>query len=396
MRTLCRSEMNNRLVELGTRQTMIRYLAFICIILFAFSIKGQNRLRQEHLIHSTTLSEDRIITVSLPSNYEACAENYGVLYILDGEYAFDYAEGSVAFLSNAFGHMPPLIVVSVPNIDRARDMYVTYNDEDDYVSFLNFIAQELMLFVNQNYRTNGFDILYGWSSASNINMQFLATNAELFDAHIQSGTGIGSKTSQFFLENLPAVKFENAFLYAATEGHGSRVAGHHRYEKLINDINPVGLKWKFELITTSSHVGNIADGIHRGLQYVFENYYIPDSVARQDFQSIMDYYTSIDTHYNFEVVIPVGAVIESAGLLFHNKKPKEAIRLLEYGMKLYPYSHDISGSLGEIYEYLNDRTQAAKYYNISFQKSPKKSDAALKYDYLSKKMKSSNKKSLTE
>lgn len=337
-----------------------------------------------HLIQSKALEEGRQVNIQLPQGYDRTSDSYGVLYVLDGEYAYDYAVGAVNFLSNTFGHMPPLIVVGIPNIDRLRDVYVTHNKEDSYAKFLEFMEAELKPFIDSNYRTNGFDIIYGWSSASDISMQFLAAKPDVFDAHIQSGTGVGAKTAAFLSKELSKHNYKNRYLYAGTEGSGPRAVGLKKYENLVDSLSPKNLKWKFELMYSSSHVDVLAEGIYSGLKFVFSDFYIPDSVVLKGVEEIKAYYAVLNKAYDFQVKIPVGAFGESAGILFQSK-PEEAVKLLKYGLTVHPTSADLHGSLGEVYEYLDQTELAAKYYNLAFEKSIPKSAVAMKYQYLSRK-----------
>ena len=351
--------------------------SFTCLAVFA---------QTTHLIQSKALVEDRQINIQLPPGYNYAGESYGVLYVLDGEYAYDYAVGTVSFLSNAFGYMPPLIVVGIPNIDRLRDVHVTHSAHDSYARFMKFLESELKPFVDSNYRTNGFDIIYGWSSASNISMQFLATKPDLFDAHIQSGTGVGTKTAAFLSNELSKYNYENRYLYAGTEGTGPRAAGLKKYESVIDSLNPKNLRWKFELMHSSSHVDVLAEGIYSGLKFVFNDFYISDSVVLKGVEAIKGYYVSLNEAYDFQVKIPVGVFGESAGILFQSN-PEEAVKLLKYGLTIHPGSADLHGSLGEVYEYLGQKELAAKFYNQALERSIPESAMAMKYRYLSNKFK---------
>ncbi|WP_422360798.1 alpha/beta hydrolase-fold protein [Reichenbachiella sp.] len=353
------------------------------ILSFSFACLTVNA-QTTHLIQSKALAEDRLVNIQLPQGYDKADESYGVLYVLDGEYAYDYAVGAVSFLSNAFGHMPALIVVGIPNIDRLRDVHVMHNKQDSYSKFLEFVESELKPFIDSNYRTNGFDIIYGWSSASDISMQFLVTKPGLFDAHIQSGTGVGPKTAAFLSKELSKHNYENRYLYAGTEGAGPRAAGLVKYKSLVDSLNPKNLRWKFELMHSSSHVDVLGEGIYSGLKFVFNDFYIPDSVVLKGVEAIKGYYATLNEAYDFPVKIPVGAFGESAGILFQSK-PEEAVKLLKYGLTIYPASADLHGALGEVYEYLDQKEMAAQYYNLAFERSIPESAMAMKYRYLSNK-----------
>ena len=355
-------------------------LSLLFSLIYCFSTLAQD----SHLIKSKALQEERLINVKLPEGYSS-SESYGVLYVLDAEYAFDYAVGAVSFLSNAFGHMPQLIVVGIPNVDRLRDVYVTHDPNDSYSNFLQFIEAELKPFIDKNYQTNGFDILYGWSSAADINFQFLAQKPNFFDAHIQSGTGVGPNTSAFLSEKLPKHDYANRYLYVGTEGSGPRAVGLKKYESLMGNLVPKNLRWKMELLQTASHVDVLGESIYKGLKFIFNDFYIPDSVVVQGVEAIKTYYSQVDKKYDFDIKIPVGAFGESAGILFQNN-PDEAVALLKHGISVHPTSADLHGALGEIFEYMGEKTKAAKYYQMAYEKSIPKSAMAMKYKYLTDKL----------
>lgn len=359
----------------------------LLIILICGSVHAQgNRTFSSHNIFSESLSESRIINVSLPDNYQGSDKAYPVLYVLDGEYVFTYAVGAVDFLSNPFGHLPKMIVVGIPNIDRNRDLFVTLNPEDGYMKFLDFLESEVLPFINQNYRTNGFNILYGWSSGSGISGQMFATRPHLFDGYIQTGTGVGPRTSAFFRENVPKHKYQNNYLYANCEGLGPRVPGLKNYSDLIEELNPEGLKWKFDVMETSTHVDVLAEGLYEGLRFIFADFYIPDSVAIKGVDAIISYFQQIDSRYNYDVEIPEGAINEGASILFQQKKHEEAIKLLLHGIESHRESSSLPSSLGEVYEAMNKKELAAKYYKMALENSTSIPMNRMKYKALFEKV----------
>jgi len=57
---------------------------------------------EDHVFYSSSFSDERAITVALPNDYKQNIQTYPVLYVLDGEYIFNYAKGMVDFLTNKF------------------------------------------------------------------------------------------------------------------------------------------------------------------------------------------------------------------------------------------------------------------------------------------------------
>ncbi|NNE66342.1 MAG: hypothetical protein HKN33_07225, partial [Pyrinomonadaceae bacterium] len=180
------------------QRTNIRQIPLLLLVLTVLA-GGSIAADGQFTISSKALKEDRIISVSLPEDYESGERKYPVLYVLDGEWVFDYAVGTVKFLSNdVAGRIPKMIVVGVPNTDRARDLSVTLQKGAGYVNFLKFLETELKPLVEKRYRTNGFDVIYGWSSGGGVAGHFFASNPSVFDGYIESGSGVGRRSSKFY------------------------------------------------------------------------------------------------------------------------------------------------------------------------------------------------------
>ena len=361
----------------------MRIYITIYLLLNLISIGNAQHNIEQHILSSSYLSEDRVIDVYLPATYNAYEKNYPVLYLLDGEYIFDYAAGTLSFLTNDFGHFPELIIVGIPNTERLRDMYVTFNEEDSFINFVHFLQHELFPFINEKYQTNTFEILYGWSSASGICDYILINQPELVDAYILTGTGIGPKTEAYIRNsNIQANDYSGKYLYANVEDEGPRKPSLLRYQNLMSELKPPGLTMQFEVVPNSKHVGVMAEGLDRGLKFIFADYYIPDSITLQGVEAIIDYYVALGNKYHIDPHPPVGAINESAGILWYNEKKEEAFELLEYGIKHYPQSATLYGSMAELYLIKPDTKLARKYFKEALNRSTDKISEHLKYKTL--------------
>jgi hypothetical protein len=320
----------------------------LLMIVFSFLLQSTTR---DYKIKSTHLEEDRIYRVHLPDTYDRDkSESYPVVYVLDGEYVFDYAKGRIDFVSNGFGHLPKMIVVGIPNTDRAKDFYFSLDIKSKSIPFLNFMAEELMPKINTTYRTNGFDILYGWSSASNMNITSLVLNPNLFDAHILSGSGIGNNGKAYLETLLPHVKFQQTFLFVSTESPGPRVPYLERFESVINSIKPDGLSYAFEKIE-GEHVDNLASGFDAGIRFIFDGFYIPRSDLKKGYDHIIKYYQKLNSNYAVDFTIPEGAIVEMVSMMLGMKMDDDIVKLLDHGLKLHPNSVELYGTYGEFLSY---------------------------------------------
>ena len=135
-----------------------------------------------YTINSKALKEKRSVWVGLPKNYNKDS-SYSVVYVLDAEDRFDITYSLTKELFENQNAIPELIVVGIPNIDKLRRLYdLTFTDSKvnatgkqdtigyfspsttgNGLSFLKFLENEVVPFINKHYSTNGFNTLMGHS-----------------------------------------------------------------------------------------------------------------------------------------------------------------------------------------------------------------------------------------
>ncbi|MDW3648477.1 MAG: alpha/beta hydrolase-fold protein [Bacteroidia bacterium] len=362
-----------------------RFLLITALLIFSISLSAQvNNHHEDQVLYSSHLDEYRGIKISLPSDYDQHNKSYPVLYVLDGEWVFDYAIGCVDFLSNdILGQIPKMIVVGIPNTDRKRDLFVNLESDGSYHRFLNFMEDELIPFVNKKFRTNGFDLIYGWSSGSGICTQLLASRPQLFDGYIESGSGIGRRTEAFLYQELVKQNYDNTYLYVSTEGKSPiRVEGVRRYSMVLDSLKPEGLHYKFEVLDKLAHLDVLSQGLYAGLKYIFSSFQVPEETVLEGTAAIQSYFTQLNKAYAFELEIPVGIFTESASILEQNDQLEEAIKLLQLGIATYPESPNLAGSLGELYEQKQMLPAARTYYQKAMDLSKRNQILLFKYQTL--------------
>lgn len=136
-------------------------------------------------IVSKASGEEHLLLISLPSGYEESDKSYPALYLLDGskEIFFQHAS-TVWYLSDVAEKIPGYIVVGIPNTDRGRD----FGRERE--KFYRCLKDELIPFVEANYKTNGFKVLCGQSAGSVFAFYAFLQKPDLFDAVFLVSFGI--------------------------------------------------------------------------------------------------------------------------------------------------------------------------------------------------------------
>ncbi len=143
-------------------------MLFALVALLAPVAEGQEKIAigERHTVQSKILNEARPILVSLPDGYGQRQDRYPVVYLLDGDVHLEHVNGLVKFLAWA-GQVPRMIVVGVANTDRMRDFslkpYPGRPGSGGAGRFLEFLATELIPFVDKTYPTMPRRMLVGHS-----------------------------------------------------------------------------------------------------------------------------------------------------------------------------------------------------------------------------------------
>jgi predicted alpha/beta superfamily hydrolase len=150
-----------------------------------------------HVIHSRVLNQDRQIYIHVPKLDSADINKaLPVLYLLDGENHFHILSAYIEYLRH-WQVIPPIIVVGIVSVDRVKDLTPTNSllnfdgKVDSYLKtsggneqFLNFIQQELMPYMEANYKTSPFKIFAGHSFGGLTAINCMLMRPHMFDAYI--------------------------------------------------------------------------------------------------------------------------------------------------------------------------------------------------------------------
>ena len=133
--------------------------ALVATVIVAASARAEVRVLR---VPSKLLGGGRVVHVSLPPNYDLAKQRYAVTYVLDGHVRafFDLAVASVAYDVAGDVHAyvpPPQIVVGVDQRDRGQELGVQQE------LFSRFLVEELVPFIDHEFRTSGYRTLIGHS-----------------------------------------------------------------------------------------------------------------------------------------------------------------------------------------------------------------------------------------
>ena len=178
-------------------------ITFAIIALFcSHSLLAKNiSIGSTHTFNSKVLNEYRTYNVYLPLSYERDTKRqFPVIYLLDGgKMSFHAFTGLIeGFSSNlAANQLPEFIVVGIENVDRVRDFTpakrdLTYKDQilaklenpGHADKFAEFVKTELQPQINKKYRTDGRNVISGFSFGGLFALHALFNHPDIFDDYL--------------------------------------------------------------------------------------------------------------------------------------------------------------------------------------------------------------------
>lgn len=167
------------------------YILYFILASTTFCLGQDINIGIRDTVFSTVLDQGRELAVYLPPSYYSTPDQkYPVLYILDGDYNFQYVAGILELEGGISERIPEMILVAIsgkgtntyrrnckPNLEGVEDK----GNADKVVEF---IAKELIPYVNSKYRTEDFKILSGHSLGGLFVTNTALNDPKLFDRYI--------------------------------------------------------------------------------------------------------------------------------------------------------------------------------------------------------------------
>jgi predicted alpha/beta superfamily hydrolase len=237
----------------------------------------------QHL-QSSIVGREYELDVYLPRDYRDTTKTFPVLYLLDSQWDFPLVQ---AILGEQFydGLLPGIVLVGItwggnnPNYDslRARDLTPVHNQEipqsGNAPQFLRFIKEELLPYVEKNYRVKKDDrALMGSSFGGLFTLYTVFTETRLFDKYVLTSPAIMWDNRNIYGTEEKYAK-ENSSLPVKmymTIGAYENVEELQRFIKIFKSREYKGLELETSVLSGIGHSGTKAEGYTRGLQFVYK------------------------------------------------------------------------------------------------------------------------------
>ena len=234
-------------------------------------------------LHSIAMNEDRTIMIGVPEDYATSNKKYPVLYLLDAQWGFSSTVQTLGWLSNPrYGMIPQMIVVGIhTGVNRERNLTPTQNKENKLGGgadkLYQFIKEELIPFVDKNYRTYNYRVIGGASLGGLFVMYAFERDPQLFNGYLSMSpamwwdNGVMLKRTKDLLSKYPNLH-NRVYLALTNEGSGMGV------DSLAYILGKYGSKeliWKFDKQQQEVHETVTYKGTWDGMKFLLADWHYP-------------------------------------------------------------------------------------------------------------------------
>lgn len=364
------------------------------IVLMIFSINGtvlaqDIKIGEKYLMRSNLLDEERHYWVHLPVNYSA-DKKYPVLYVLDGDRSFSYASGVLSQLS-ANDKTPALIMVSILNTDRVRDLTPTHvtvdaegsrspdpNTTGGGKNFLEFLKTEFIPYIESKYKTEDFRILAGHSLGGLFAIYSYLEDPKLFQGYIVIDPSLwwdSNVLARRVSENAFKKSTRNNLIYlsSATNPQPNMLEGQNLFMDALNKADIDTLNMTYTHFADEHHGSVDLLSFYHGLRFIFEGWEISFQEAMENPALIDEHFTAMTNRLGYEVV-PSERFIDrlAFSFMFMKNDKQKALEFFKRNVENFPNSARAHDSLGTGYRQLGDLENAIKSYEKALEIEPEK------------------------
>ncbi len=361
----------------------MKKIVFILLIISAFANAQDNIIFKK--FSSYELNTERILKIYLPDSYEEQSDNtYPVTVVFDGEYLFDvYVANAKLFASR--NKAPEQIVVGIyQNQSEERYVDCDYSTDTglpntDSTKFYKFVREELLNYIDDNYRTSLFKTLVGNTITANFANYFFLEDSPAFNAYIN----INPSYAPLMQERIEA-KSQNL----TSDVHYYLSSGNFNVEKRRKPIDEVHnllklsenekFNYKYDDFSNSTKTASIGQAIPSAMGSIFE---IFAPISKKEFDNnIVDLtpgeaimylekkYVEIDYLFGSNVQVRESDIFIMEPIIMDKENGDYLEEFGKMIIRLYPESPMGDYYIGYYYETGYDYRKALKHYKNGYAK----------------------------
>lgn len=320
------------------------------LLLLSISIACFSQKKTE-TIDSEKLGKSRQISIITPPSYEYESDRkYPVIYVLDGEYLLDPFNGTLQY-GYYFDDLPEVILVGIHQ-GKNNDRIIDSKDDEDGLpteksaNFYEFLATEVIPFINKNYRTVDYKVIAGHDATAGFLNFFLYKDNPIFDAYVSLCPDLAYEMENRLSDRLEIMKKPISYFQATSPADETSI--YQRVKILDENIAKVentNISYKLLNLEGYSHYSMVPIAIPQALYHIFKGYQpINKDEYKKDLESMtsgfVDYlnekYKKINILYGVDKKIRLIDFLAVQNVILKNGTSDELKALAKLADKNYP------------------------------------------------------------
>jgi predicted alpha/beta superfamily hydrolase len=308
------------------------------LIFFLLFFVLQNGFSQEisigkrDKVYSEILQQDREFSVYFPPSYNiAVNQKYPVLYILDGDYNFQYVAGILELQGGISEVIPEMILVAISGKGtneyrkNCKPKIEGVEDSGNAEEMARFIEKELIPYVNKNYKAADYKILGGHSVGGIFVINTAINHPELFNDYIAISPALwwGKNAMEDVMENTwGKTKSTTASLYVSLANEQGM--GVTEFLKKVPE-NVMAKNVKFHQFSSEIHNSVGMPTYVWALDDIFKNWYVKEEYFGSA-EALKNHYSEVKKQYGSIFNIPYTIVGNTHYMLQKNEKERAKVQ----------------------------------------------------------------------
>jgi predicted alpha/beta superfamily hydrolase len=359
---------------------------FVVLLLSPFYSNHAQTVRTDRLdsvfpISSSVLGEARQIIVRVPPGYHRGTAKYPVVYMLDGHQPHIRMMEGILDQQSSAARIPELILVSIPNVNRDRDMTPTKTariGSGGADKFLQFIESEIFPLVEKHYRTQPYRIIAGHSLAGLAAVNAMISKPAMFNAYIAASPVLHwdnnypvKKSSELFKN----VNELNKTLFVAVGDEPTYLPAIDNFRELLERSKVKKLDFDFQHWKNEDHGTVVLRTYLDGLRHAYDGW-VPDP-KNATVGAFESHYDRLSKRYGYEIKIPENILNQLGYGFLRADRTLDAIDAFKKNTELYPESANVHDSLAEAYEKNGSKDKAREHYEKAYRRAELTGEAQL-------------------
>ncbi len=307
--------------------------------------------------YSNIYKKDIKLSIYMPDYYTKAGDKYPVFYTVQSY--FKHAAATIEDLSK--GMIPKMIYVHLETYNSGDFLPTRIESRPNSGNadrLITFFKNELIPFIDANYRTQPFRIIESGSWGGIFCLYMLLTQPEVFNGYIVATPWfIYDGENKFMLKNaerfLKNQSFNKNFLFMAI-GNDPDSGLHESYDaftQILEKHSKEELKFHYESWQHEDHWSVVHKAIYDGLKWIFKDWNeVPENILNSGTPAIMEYQRKLTDFYGYDIGIPSTPIWMFCWKLMGQRKFKEAIEMFQFHIQINPDAPYSYTGLGRAYE----------------------------------------------